>query len=69
VRCIEDSSSHPSYILKEVAERMKWKSMGETMIQHGQFSGMTSVPETHKKYSIQAESSTTSFKCYFDVFG
>ncbi|CAG9787636.1 unnamed protein product [Diatraea saccharalis] len=68
VRCILDSGSQHSYILKDVAIRMNYESHSKTIIQHGLFGGSTSIPETHNKFIISVQNLTTSFKCDIEVF-
>ncbi|XP_054265924.1 uncharacterized protein LOC128988558 [Macrosteles quadrilineatus] len=67
VRILFDSGSQRSYILKDLAEKMNYESLGEETIIHSLFGNVKSGEVIHNRHRVFLTSQDYSYNCNFEV--
>lgn len=67
IRLILDTGSQRSYILKKLAEEMKYAAIKKEKVVHSLFGGVSTKEYEHSFYKIRLRDLTGKFRCNFEV--
>ncbi|XP_017877686.1 uncharacterized protein LOC108623602, partial [Ceratina calcarata] len=67
VRAVIDTGSQNSYIIKEMAERLKYEPVGKQDLVHLLFGGEKTNITTHNRYLIRVGSLDDTYRCNFQA--